>query len=193
MADWFTIADARALPGPNGGVLANAAKYPDAAIVAARATAQDAIEHAANVHFTRTVFVETIDGNGRCEVRLRAVRPLELTTVVVDGLTVADAVLYPDGRVYRAAGWPATTRRNIVVTGVAGYDSCPPRVAHAALLLTKRWLVDTHVSDRATTVTGQDGSSQYFVTAGVKGALFDVPEVNAVIEDYGVRRGRMVA
>jgi hypothetical protein len=193
VSDWFTTADARALPGPGGGVLSDATKYPDAVIEAARAMAQDAIEHAACVYFTPTAFSEVFDGTGRGVLRLGTVRPLMLTAAVVDGVTVTDAVLYTDGRVYRAAGWPATARQNVTISGTAGYAAVPPRVAHAALMLTKRWLVDTHVSDRATTVTGQDGSSQYFVTAGVKGAMFDVPEVNAVLGDYGVRRGRMIA
>lgn len=187
---WFTLEDARAF---DAGLLADATKYPDATIEAQRAAAQDAIEHAAGVYFTPTAFSETLDGTTGQYVKLTTRRPTELTAVTLDGTAITDAVLYADGRIYRSGGWAATAPQTLVIAGVAGYPFCPPRVAHAALLLTKRWLVATHVSDRATTFTGQDGSSQYFVTAGVKGAMFDVPEVNAVIEDYGIRKGRMVA
>jgi hypothetical protein len=190
---WFTLEDARALPGPNGGVLSDPAKYPDAMIESFRATAQDSIEHAATVFFTPTAFTDVLDGTTATYTRLVTRKPTSLSTVTLDGTTITDAVLYPDGRLYRAGGWSANAPQTLIVAGIAGYPSCPPRVAHAALMLTKRWLVDTHVSDRATTTTNQDGSSQYFVTAGVKGAMFDVPEVNAVIEDYGIRKGRMVA
>ncbi len=189
---FFTLADARMLPGPNGGVLKDPIKYPDAAILAARDMASDAIEHAANVRFTPHYFTETLDGARGQYVRLRTARPRSLMAVTINATTVTDAQLLADGRVYRELGWAADPR-GIVIAGTAGYDRVPARVAHAALLLAKRWLVDTNISDRATTTTNSDGSAQYFVTAGVKGALFDVPEANAVIEDYGIRKGRMVA
>lgn len=193
MAAWATIAEARALPGPNGGVLADATKYPDAAITAAIAAAQEAIEHAAGVYFTPTAFTETLDGVSGQYVRLRTRRATAISSVTLDGAAVTNYTRYADGRLYRLAGWGAVAPQTLIVTGTAGYAAVPLRVKHAALLLVKSALVDTHVSDRATTITGQDGSSQFFVTAGVKDALFSVPEVNAVIADYGIRCGLMVA
>ena len=119
--------------------------------------------------------------------------------------TVYQAIgLYDDGRLYLATGWStgwsasspgAATRgrRNVVIKGTYGYPYPPPRVSRAALLLAKRFLVDLPVSDRATSLTTQDGTTQFLVTAGVRQAITDVPECNAVIREYGVRQAFAIA
>jgi hypothetical protein len=60
------------------------------------------------------------------------------------------------------------------------------------MLLAKRVLVETKVSDRTTLRTTTDGTTEHLVTAGVRGMIFDVPECNAVVAEYGVRDGLMV-
>ncbi len=113
----------------------------------------------------------------------------------VGGVAVDSSVVswtQSDGRVYREGGWTAG-RRNVVITGTRGYPYPPPRVGRAALLLAKRFLVDSPHSDRATSITTEDGTTQFLVTAGVRQAVTDVPEANAVIEEYGLRGAFAVA
>lgn len=185
----FSIADARRVKP-----LDNTTTYPAARIAEARTLAETALEEACHVAFAPTYFRLRLDGNGRTDLLLPIVRPLTVTAATVDGasLTAADLELYDDGRVYYEGGWSAG-RRNVVITGTHGYPFPPPRVGRAALLLAKRVLVDSPVSDRATSMTTEDGTTQFLVTAGVRQAVFDVPECNAVVIDYGLRDAFAVA
>lgn len=190
----FSIADARVL-----SPLGNATTYPDATIAQARTLAETALEDACRVPFAPTYFRLTMDGDGRTDLLLPIVRPLSVTSVAVDGNAVDPTTvgLYDDGRLYLSTGWstgwstnwPAgpRRRRNVIVQGTYGFPYPPPRVSRAALLLAKRFLVDLPVSDRATSLTTQDGTTQFLVTAGVRQAVTDVPECNACIREYGVR------
>lgn len=189
----FTIAEARALKP-----LDSTTTYPTASIVAARTIAETALEDACHVPFVPTYFRTTVEGNWRGDVLLPIVRPLTITSVAVDGIavTLSDVTLYEDGRLYYAAGWPmgaGVTRRNIAVQGTYGYPYPPPRVSRAALLLAKRFLVDSPVSDRATTLTTEDGTTSLLVTAGVRQAVFDIPEANAIVDHYGMQDAFAVA
>lgn len=183
-APYFTIGEARRL-----SPLQDAETYPDAAIDAARVMAESALEDACSVAFVPREFTVQVDGRGRCDLLLPIVRPLTISAATIDGtaVVVGDVELYDDGRVYLERGWGAG-RRNITLTGTHGYPSPPPRVARAAMLLAKRFLVDSPVSDRATSMTTEDGTTQFLVTAGVRQAVFDVPECNAVVELYGMLR-----
>ncbi len=188
-APYFTIGEARRL-----SPLGNAAVYPDAAIDAARVMAESALEEACCVAFVPREFTVQVDGRGRCDLLLPIVRPLAISEATIDGtaVVVGDIQLYDDGRVYLERGW-SVGRRNIVLTGTHGYPAPPPRVARAAMLLAKRFLVDSPVSDRATSLTTEDGTTQFLVTAGVRQAVFDVPECNAIVEQYGYRGAFAVA
>lgn len=197
----FSIADARLL-----SPLGNTTTYPAARIATARTLAETALEEACRVPFAPTYFRVTLDGDSRTDLLLPIVLPLTVTTATVDGQTVDPTTigLYDDGRLYLATGWStgwsanspgAATRgrRNVIIKGTYGYPYPPPRVSRAALLLAKRFLVDLPVSDRATSLTTQDGTTQFLVTAGVRQAVFDVPECNAVIREYGVRQAFAIA
>lgn len=186
MADWFTIAEARAVK-PLEKVI-----YTDALIVAARALAQSAIEDACGVAFTPTAFTgQVVYANGGADIFLRP-RLLTVTTVTQAGtaVTLTDVEVGPDGVAYRPNGWPAG---RLVVAGTYGYAAPPERVKRAAIQLAKRYLVDTPINDRTTSLTTVDGNTERFVTAGLGTTLFDVPEVNAVVQLYGVRPGLAVA
>ncbi len=190
-APYFTIGEARRL-----SPLQDAAKYPDADIDAARQLAESALEDACGVAFVPREFTERIDGRGRTDLLLPVVRPLAVTAVTVDGSTLsvgdlAGLELYDDGRLYFESGWSAG-RRNVVVTGTHGYAAVPPLVKRAALRLAKWALVDSPVSDRATSMTTEDGTTQFLVTAGVRQAVFDLPAANAVVELYGMRDAETV-
>lgn len=187
----FTIAEARRVKPFN-----DTGAYPASAIVTARTLAETALEDAARVPFVPTYFKRTLDGDTRTELLLPVVRPLSVTTITVDGATVdpSTVILYDDGRMYLQRGWGSgVTRGNVVVTGTYGYPYPPPRASHACLLLAKRWAVDSPVSDRATSMTTEDGTTQMLVTAGMRQAVFDVPECNAVIDEYGYRKAFAIA
>jgi hypothetical protein len=196
----FTVADARTIKP-----LDSTANYSTAAIVAARTLAETALEEACMVPFVPTYFTCTLDGNGKTDILLPITRPLTITSAVIDGVaaTVSDIKLYDTGNLFLGVGWsrdwssasPASQakRRNIVITGTYGYAAPPPRVSRACLLLAKRFLVDSPVSDRATSLTTQDGTTQFLVTAGIRQAVFDIPEANAVVDQYGVRRAYAIA
>jgi hypothetical protein len=80
-------------------------------------------------------------------------------------------------------------RLNVVVKGAAGHEIPPARVGRAVALGVRAALVESGVSDRATSITGPDGTSQNLITSGIRGNLFDIPEMNAVIQTYGMRYG----
>lgn len=187
MADYFTVAEARA----QESALLDATKYPDATITTMRLAVEEALERACGVAFVpRTATDERHDGPGTgIDLLLEWPRPSAVTAASVDGTAldaagIAELIAYSDGRVYRPAGW-GSTRGGVLITYTHGYAVIPGRVKRAAIQLTKRFLVATPVSDRATSII-QDGSTQFFVTAGVRGAITDVPEANAIIAQYGV-------
>lgn len=185
----FTVAQARALKP-----LDNTTTYTTQRILDARTMAETALEDACKVAFVPRYFRVTLDGRGSTDLLLPMVRPLTVTAATIDdaAVTVDDVELYDDGRAYLPSGWTAG-RRNVTITGTHGYQFPPPRVGRAALLLAKRFLVDSPVSDRATSMTTEDGTTQFLVTAGVRQAATDVPEANAVIDEYGVRGAFTVA
>ncbi len=177
----FTIEQARRLKPLN-----DTTAYPTARLVEARTLAESALEDACEVAFVPTYFRVTLDGRGRTDIMLPLSRPLTITSATVDGaaVTVDELGLYDVGRIYNPNGW-AAGRRNVVITGTHGYPFAPPRVGRAALLLAKRFLVDSPVSDRTTSITTEDGTTR-FITAGERQAVFDVPECNQIVIEYGI-------
>jgi hypothetical protein len=167
----FTVSQARALTA-----LANTSTYPVSSLITARTLAEDALEWACGLPFVPRYFRKKVDGTGTCDVLLPA-RPLSVTSVTYDATSASagttltaneltDLRFYDDGRLYNSARWSAG-RQNVEVKGTRGYRYPPPRVSRAALMLAKRWLVDTSVSDRATAIANAEtGTTQFFVTAG---------------------------
>lgn len=185
----FTLSQARALKPMNDEIA-----YPTARLLEARTLAETALEDACMTAFVPRYFRWRLDGSGRYNLMLPRSRPLTITSATVDGtaLTVGDLAVYDDGRVYSPNGW-TSGQSNIVIAGTYGYRFPPPRVARASMLLAKRFIVDSPVNDRATSLTTEDGTTSYLVTAGVRSAVFDVPEANACVELYGMRDAYTVA
>ena len=174
----FTIAQARAL-----NPLSDVVRYPTQRIVDARTMVETALEDACGVAFVPRYRRESLNGSGSTEVALAMPRVRSIRAGTLDGtaLTVDDlAAIVPSGPgiIYTPSGW---TRGfiNYAISYEHGYDTPPPRVSNAALLLARRYLVDSPVSDRATSLTTEDGTTQFLVTAGVRQAVFDIPEANA--------------
>jgi hypothetical protein len=178
----FSIADARKL-----GPLGDSTSYPTADVAAARVLAEQALEDACRVAFVPRHARETHDGSGLCDLLVRHPLPRALRAVSIgDTALTSDELaaigLEPDGRLYRALGWPIG-RRNTVLTYEHGHSYAPARVARACLLLARRWLVESPVDERTTQVVTDRGSTINFLTA--ESDVFDIPEVNAVVRAYG--------
>lgn len=185
---YFPIAAARRVKP-----LDNTTTYPNDRIIEARVLAETALEEACMVAFTPRYFRATLHGGGGRTLLLPVTRPLSVTSATIDGtaVTVADVKLDPAGVLYLEAGW-GRGMHNIVVKGTYGYGVTPPRVSRAAVMLAKRYLVDSPLPDRATSLTNEDGTTQLLVTAGVRSAIFDVPEANAIVEEYGMQDAHTV-
>jgi hypothetical protein len=179
----FTIGHARALTA-----LENASTYPDADILRMRTVAEQALEDACGVAFVPRYKRETLSGNGLTRLLLSQPKVRTLRSITIDGTAytvdeLADVSTYASRAMYNAAGFTYGTA-NVVVTYEHGHSYPPGRVSHAALMLAKRWLIDGPIDDRATSMTTEDGTFS-LVTPGVRGAYFDLPEVNAVVMEYG--------
>lgn len=146
-------------------------------LVTVRLVVETALEDACSVAFVPRLAVETVRGDGSYflplkRTHVRRVRTVngEPTTVTADvaGIALGD---WRRGRSYTLAY-------------EHGHDYPPPRVSRAGLLLAKRWLVDGPVDDRATSITSESGTTTLLITPGMRGHLFDLPEVNAVVAAY---------
>lgn len=185
-----------------GGVLASVAdlraikplddttKYPTANLLAARDAVAAVLEDVSGVAFSPRYEREyKIDGDGSTEILLKRPRPLSVQSATLDGtsVTVGDLLLYDDGRVYYANGW-STGRQNVTVKYTYGYPTPPGNCAQVVARLVKWLLVDSPISDRAISIINE-GGQQNLVTAGVRGAIFDLPLANAFVQNYGYVRG----
>lgn len=185
---YFTPEEARA----QEPALASEEAYPDELIDAMREAVEQALEHACGVAFvTRTATDERHDGPGSSDLLLDWPRVQDVSAASVGGSSITGDALtglvpYRDGRVYYSGGW-VSGRGNVLITYTHGYEAVPGRVKRAAIILTKRFLVQSPVNDRATQLVNSDGTTQWLVTAGVRDAIFDIPEANAVVEEYSVR------
>ncbi|HVE27286.1 MAG TPA: hypothetical protein VNC22_17895 [Sporichthya sp.] len=180
----FTIAQARALNPLN-----NTTTYTTQQIIDARTMVETALEDACQVAFVPRYRRESVNGSGSTEVQLSMPRVRSIRSATLDGtaLTVSElADIVPSGRIIYTANTWTRGFGNYSISYEHGYDTTPPRVSNAALLLARRYLVDSPVSDRATSLTTEDGTTQFLVTAGVRQAVFDIPEANAVVAQYGL-------
>ena len=180
---FFTIAQLRAM----NSQLANETKYPDSAIVEARTLAETALEDACDVAFVPRYRRETFNGVGASQVVLRYSRVSAVRSLKNDGTSVSGAVPSGDGVLYLQGGFAAGFG-NWDIAYEHGYPEPPPRVAQAALLLAKNWLIKGPVDDRQTAMTTDDGTFS-LSTPGLRGATFGIPEVDAVVAAYSVRCG----
>lgn len=180
----FTVTGARALKP-----LENTTSYPLESILAARTLAELALEETCAIAFVPRYARETLSGKGSTKLFTGRPLPRRVISATVAG-TPLDAgelaelqVDAARGFIWRQAGWPLGDR-NIVLEYEHGHPSPPANGPRVALLLAKRYLVDSPVNDRATSLINQDGTTQFLVTAGVKGAVFDLPEVNAFVAGF---------
>jgi hypothetical protein len=172
----------------NAALGTQASNYTTALKVAARTLAEQALEDACGVAFVPRYALETLSGTGSTTLigpwpKVTAVRSVSIDGTALSAPALATVDVELTGLFYYPTGWTAGYG-NVVVGFEHGFPVPPARVGRACLLLAKRWLVDTPVDDRITSMSTEDGTFS-FVTAGVRGAPTDLPEVNAVIDQYG--------
>lgn len=181
----FTIAEFRAL----GTAYANASNYPTVAITEMRTTVEQALEDACGVAFVPRFTVETLSGTGTDTVMLKWPMVSAIRSITVNDIagTASDVAVTPMGTAYYPSRWTAGTG-NIVIGYEHGHGTPPMRIKRAALLLAKRWITPGAADDRAINVTNETGTYALF-QAGVRGHLFDLPEVQAAVDQYNLSVG----
>lgn len=161
-----------------------AAKKTPAEITAARALAEDALEHACGVAFVPRGETRRLrrGPGGLLRVPRREFRRLttaldsddaaiDITDVDITGRWVTNTASWPTGR--------------MTISYEHGMDRPPARVAQASMLLTKAWLMKGPIDDRATQqINVETGGTINLATPGMFGQTFGLPEVDAVVRDY---------
>ena len=183
---YFTIAEARALEE-----LADVNEYPPEAIASHRTLAESAIEEECGRAFVPRYARERLSGRGSARLLLSGRHLRQIRDVTIGGTALTSPQVeevVADGReLYRPYGWDVGTR-NVVVGYEHGLDYPPPRLARAALILAKNWLVKGPIDDRAVSIpAGDAGGVISLATPGVRGAVFGIPEVDLVVQRYRVR------
>jgi hypothetical protein len=166
--------------------------YTTDALKEKRVLVEQALEDACSVAFVPRYERERLTGLswnttqlGTKWAKVRTVRESTVGGTAVDAAGIASMV--PVGRfVYYPAGWGLPTYPYDVTVGYEhGYDTPPARVSEAALLLLKNWMVKGPVDDRTTSFSTEDGTFS-LSTPGLRGVTFGIPEVDAVVEKYGL-------
>lgn len=181
MADaaYFTIAELRAAYPE----LANAEKYTDAKLEAARVFAEQWFETAAHVAYVPRSATETLQGSGSRNLFLStwaAVRPVTAASIDGTALTaeeLAELVTRPYGVVERALLWPAGS--SIVVTYQHGYDAPEDLVVAAVMMLAVEHAKPSAIPARATSLSTDLGS--YRISQADATGKTGIPDVDAII------------
>jgi hypothetical protein len=181
----FSIAEFRAL----GSAYANTTNYPTSTVADMRTTVEQALEDACGVAFVPRYELETLNGvtGGLLPVTWAKVRAIRTVTVDTVAGTVADYVALREGMIYGSAYWSAGYG-NVTVGYEHGHSTPPMRIKRAALILAKRWITPGSADDRAINVSNETGTYALF-QAGVRGHQFDVPEVQAAVDQYSLAVG----
>lgn len=164
-----------------GGV---ASEYDDALKIAGREAATVAFEKEAHRAVRLKTQTDVLDGTSGSYIFPSVPNPIAVTAFTVNGVvtTFTDIVVRTDGTLYRAAGWSADTN-GLTVTYTHGMTSTPADVSNAIAVLAASMIKDGPYDDRGYGVT-DDGGFVRLMTAGVSGASFSIPEVQAALMRY---------
>lgn len=188
----FSVAEARAFGRKE---LADQVAYPDAEIMNAEAEIREAFEQVCGVAFIPATTEQYLDGSGTSSLLLSQAKVQAITAGVIydadmvaretfDATDLADLAIYPDGRLIRRTegSWPSG-HRNIKLTLVHGYPTCPQEIRRAALKVAIAKLVPSDLGDRATYMS--DGNMTFSLsTAGRFGAEYGLPDVDSTLARY---------
>ena len=178
----FSLAEARADPD-----LVDTTEYTADELKVARTLAESALEDACGRAFVPRYSREVLTGGGyRLTLARTSIRSIRSVTVNGTALTATQiAGLRFDGRhVHYSGGW-FSDDGGVVIDYEHGMDFPPPRLARAALILAKNWLIKGPIDDRAVSIpAGDAGGVISLATPGVRGAVFGIPEVDLVVQRY---------
>lgn len=161
---------------------------------------------AGQVAFSTRRTVQTLNGDDTTRLMLPHVKITSLHSVTVygedigadlvddalDATELADVEIdYDAGVLVRTDGrWPRG-HRNIVVDYEHGYENVPGPVKRAALLLAVEDLVPSALPPRATAQSTDLGDFRISLANPDAGRDTGIPEVDAIIAQYGCRRPRI--
>ena len=163
--------------------------YPARKLQAALAYAEDVFEQAADVQWGVRYAAVTLDGPGASDLFLPHYPVQSVLSAAQNGVALtagelADLSIYSGvGQVYSPVLWQSG-RANITVAYTHGETVVPAGVSRAVTLIATSVLADAPFDDRGFGVT-TDGGFVRLLTAGVSGAAFSIPEVQAALATYG--------
>ena len=171
-----------------GGTSSN---YTARKIQIALSYAEDAFERVTAPWFATRYATATVDGNGlETDLVLPKAPVIRVRSATVAGTAISSTdlaalVVYEDAGIVAAAraGVWATGRKNVTIGYEYGYADPPGDVARAVALIATSILSDGPWDDRGFGVS-TDGGFVRLLTAGVSGAAFSIPEVQATVKNY---------
>jgi hypothetical protein len=180
----FTLAEARAF---DKAVLASTTTYPDAAIREARAGITDFFQQVTGVSFIPRYGRAVLDDPRSTDLWLPV---LQLRTLLAGSLAgtaltageIADIEVYEYGKLWRTAGWPGSTRRDVIVSYEHGYQTVPWDIHQAALTYLRYILVSSDISDRTISWSSELGTFRQAVAG--RNYPTGLPSVDAALGRY---------
>jgi hypothetical protein len=182
----FTEAQARAF---DLSALSDASTYSDADIALARDRITDAFESICEISFVPRYAREQLPGTGTPILYVSKPKVSEVLSATIGGTaqTVSDIVVLPGrGLHHTTTDWTAATRAdplNCVVAYEHGYTKPPGEITRAALIVLREQVVASDIPLRALGYSTEIGNVQ-LATAGMRGAWFGLPEVDAVLSRF---------
>lgn len=164
--------------------LQDTVQYTTESLLFYRTLAEQAIESICGVAFVPRFSIDEalVSRGGLLTLprrRIRAVRSLS-SQGLVQNITSAQIL---GGSISVPGSWTSFSRP--LVAYEHGYDESPYRVSRAALELAKRWIVESPWDERMTAYRDRSGGELDILTASHTNP-FDIPEVVAVSEQYGM-------
>lgn len=191
----FTVAEARTF---DKGQLANASKYPDAAIEQARERIGARFERIAAVSFIPRYKVVTLDEHDRTTLPLPDLRILRVRSVEWRSRGATTWQAYDAGQLadVQADVRTGVLRRemsfftwtgayqNVRVGYEYGYAQPPEPIREAALWALLGTLIPTDLGDRSTSVSNEAGTFRLATPGYGRNSWYGLPRVDALLTDY---------
>lgn len=176
------------------GAFASSTTYPEAKMRAARTAAEQRLEKACRVAFVPRARRVVLAGNDSPTLFLPDNSVRSVTSLSVDGTAfTADELAALDvrewGRLTRGDGYAFDDGAVVAIFYEHGLDYPDAPVVQAAMLLAREYLVRSALSSRATVEATDVGFFRVSVAGPDRPT--GIPEVDAVITDFGRRRPRV--
>jgi len=165
------------------------ATYPDAKVRDAREAAQNRLETLLGVAMRRRGSREELDGTGTRDIQVLNREPRRVVSGSIDSTAltagdITDLKYYPSGRIRRKTGSWGWGDLNVTLFYEHGFTQAPEPVRRACMALARANLVGNEMWSRR---TGEQTDIGFFrlTLAGRAGSPTGLPEVDAVIQQYG--------